>query len=288
MRQDRERERVTLFLFFSQINLLCRLAFISLIEFFTAEFSRWSISTSILRVIRVLRFISLVVSYSPQLKMSLNALHRSRVAAFNLCAFLLLIVFVYALIGYGAFKAADEESFAVSQFSFNTTLGSILTLFQISTSAGWDGTYEELLEDDNNAFGVFVYIWSFLFICIMIIMNLMLTIILSYYQLAMATELENSKKLSAHDLNEFNEKWRVFAVPNRPLFINKVELPALINALGRSSSLRSGFEIADENIQLLGIPAHNEHQLYYGEVLIALNKNRLKQQIRVEASKGKK
>lgn len=229
-----------------------------------------------LRVIRVIRFVPLLVSHSPQLRMSLQALNRSRIAAINMCVFLSLIIFVYALIGFGAFKNAAEES--SEQISFNTVLGSIFTLFQISTSAGWDGIYEKLIAADHNAFYLFLYFWSFLFICIMTIMNLMLTIILCYYKLASDRESEMSKNLSTHDLNEFNEKWKAIAAPNRPLFINRVQLPALINNLGKSSSLRSGFGITDESIQLLGIPVHNEHQLYYGEVLIALNKNRLKQQ----------
>lgn len=242
------------------------------------EFSHTIISVSILRVIRVLRFVPLFVSYSPQLKMGLQALRRSRIAAFNLCVFLFLIIFVYAMIGFGAFKNPNEESLKESkQISFNTVLGSIFTLFQISTSAGWDGIYEQLIAAHHNAFVLFLYLWSFLFICIMVIMNLMLTIILCYYGLASDTESETSKHLSTHDLNDFNEKWKAHAAPNRPLFINKVQLPALINNLGKSSSLRSGFVITDESVQLLGIPVHNENQLYYGEVLIALNNNRLKQ-----------
>lgn len=247
------------------------------------EFAHTAISVSMLRVIRVIRFVPLFVSYSPQLKMSLQALYRSRIAAFNLCVFLFLIIVVYAIIGFGAFQNSTARLPPNKQISFNNITGAIFLLFQISTSAGWDGTYEKLI-DEYNTFSVFVYFWSFLFICIMIIMNLMLTIILCYYKIASETEFE-SKDLSIAALNDFNEKWKAIAAPNHPLFINKAQLPALINSLGKSSSLHSGFVITDENIQLLGIPVHNEQQLYYGEVLIALNKNRLKQ--RTCAKNGK-
>lgn len=234
------------------------------------------ISVNMLRVIRVIRFIPLLVSYSPQLKMSLQALYRSRVAAFNLCAFLFVIVLVYALIGFGAFKNASAPPPPQNEeMSFDNIMGAIFILIQISTSAGWDGNYEQLI-GEYHPFNVFVYFWSFLFICIMIIMNLMLTIILCYYKLASEMEFE-STDLSAADRNDFIEKWKAISAPNRPLFIHKAQLPALINSLGKSSALRSGFVITDENIQLLGIPMHNQQQLYYGEVLIALNKNRLKQ-----------
>lgn len=240
------------------------------------EFYRTTISVTVFRVFRVMRFIQLFVSYSPQLKMSLQALYRSRIAAFNLCVFLFLTIMVYALIGIGAFKNATEKlSPQNDRISFHTIGGAIILLVQIGTSAGWDGIYHRLIfNDDYHPFIVFLYIWSFLFICIMTIMNIMLTIILCYYQMASEVESE-SKKLSTADLNDFNEKWKAIASPNRPLFISKAQLPTLINCLGKSSTLRSGFITTDENIQLLGIPMHNEQQLYYGEVLIALNKNRL-------------
>lgn len=247
-------------------------------EFIMTEFARYVISVSLLRIIRVMRFIPLLVPHSPQLRMSLRALYRSRIAAFNLCGFLSLIIFVYALIGIGAFKnVTDKLAPPNDRISFNNLSGAIILLVQISTSAGWDGIYIKLIKD-YHPFVVFLYIWSFLFICIMIIMNIMLTIILCYYYMASEMESE-TKKLPTTDQNDFNEKWKAITSPNRPLFINKVQLPMLINNLEKSSSLRSGFITTDENIQLLGIPVHNEQQMHYGEVLIALNKNRLKKKL---------
>lgn len=234
------------------------------------------ISVSLLRVIRIFRFIPLLSAYSPQLKMSLQALYRSRNAALHLCAFLFLIVYVYALIGVGAFKDATGLSNQINErISFRNVSGAIILLIEISTSAGWDGTYERLLHDYNK-FAVLLYLWSFLFICIMTILNLVLTIILTYYKMASDVDFE-STQLACADQNDFHDKWQAIAAPDRPQFINKAQLPALINNLGKSSTLRWGFVPTDENIQLLGIPLHNEQQVNYGEVLIALNKNRLRQ-----------
>lgn len=241
-----------------------------------SEFSDKAISVSMLRVIRVIRFIPLFVAYSPQLKMALQALYRSRIAAFNLCILLFLIIFVYALIGVGAFgNSTGNVAPQNDQISFHNISGAIIILTQIGTTAGWDGVYDALIKDYDQ-FVVFLYLWSFLFICIMIILNLMLNIILSYYKMASEENLK-LEKLSTTDFNDFNAKWKVIAASNQPLFIKKVQLPVLMNNLDKSSSLCPAFAITDENIQLLGIPIHNEQQLYYGEVLIALNRNRLKQ-----------
>lgn len=249
---------------------------VCIIDFIMTDFApKYFISVGLLRIIRVIRFMPLFVTYSPQLKMGLEALRRSRVAAYNLCYFLFMIIFVYALIGVAAFKnAARSVAHGNDQISFHNVDGAVMLLIQISTSAGWDGTYHALIEQ-YNPFVVFLYMWSFLFICILTILNLMLMIILCYFKLAFEMESE-SKQLPTADINDFNNKWKTIASPNRPLFINKVQLPALINNLEKSSSLRAGVNTTDEHIQLLGIPVHNEQQFYYGEVLIALNKNRLK------------
>lgn len=241
-------------------------------ELFMMEFTHSNvISVSLLRVIRVIRFNSLFVSHSPQLKLALSTLNRSKTAVYNLCLFLLLITFVYALIGSSAFKRVSNISDINDRISFYTVGQAIILLIQISTTAGWDGVYSVLVAENHyNAFVIFLYLWSFMYICILIILNLVLTIILNYYTKAQEIETE-STKLQPHDVNDFNEKWQQLATVDEPFFINKAQLPILINRLDKSSSLRASVIPTEENLQLLGIPIRNEQQLYRGEVLIALN-----------------
>lgn len=233
------------------------------------------VSVSLLRVIRVIRFNSLFVSHSPQLKLGLAALNRSKTAAYNLCLFLFLVIFVYALIGSSAFKRVLNVSPINDQISFYTVGQAIILLVQISTSAGWDSVYEALVARNHyNGFVIFLYLWSFLYICILIIINLVLTIIMNYYTKAYDIET-GTKKLRINDINDFNEAWLTLATVDEPHFINKTQLPILINRLDKSSSLRTSVIPTDENLQLLGIPIRNEQQVYRGEVLIALNRARI-------------
>lgn len=102
----------------------------------------------------------------------------------------------------------------------------------------------------------------------------MLTIIRNYYSQASEQESE-LRKLQTANPNDFKEKWTSVATRDQPLFINKAQLPVVLNRLDESSSLR--IFPNDENIQLLGIPIRNEGQFYLGDVLIALNQARLKQ-----------
>lgn len=231
----------------------------------------------LLRVIRVLRFRSLFTERSPGLRTALEALQRSKRAAFNLNLFLFLIIFIYSLIGVVSFKSVKNIVPINEGISFHSVGAAMFVLIQISTSAGWDGLYGVLVDENNyNPFSVFLFIWSFLFICILIIVNLILTVILNYYTIANENEIE-STKLRVNDLNDFNDKWKSLTAANDPLFINKTQLSILLNRLDESSALRSSILPTEENIQLLGIPIHNENQLYHGDVLIALNKARSKQ-----------
>lgn len=234
------------------------------------------VSVSLLRVIRVIRFDSLLVTYSPDLRLAFDALRRSKTAAYYLCLFLLLVIFVYSLIGAVAFRNVTNITPINDKISFFTVGQAIILLIQISTSAGWDGVYKALIGQQYNPFVVFLFLWSFLFICILIIVNLVLTIILNYYSKAYESETE-PEKLRSSDLNDFNENWQTIAAPDEPLFINRAQLSILLNRLDKSSALRLSVIPNDENIQLLGIPVHNDQQLYHGDVLIALNKARLRQ-----------
>lgn len=246
----------------------------------------YSNAITLLRVIRVLRFNSLFVSWSPQLKLALKALNSSKTAAFNLCLFLFLITFVYALIGTVSFKHVSNLTPINEKISFKTVGQAFILMIQISTTAGWDGVYNVLVAKNHyNAFVIFLYLWSFLYICIMIIINLVLTIILSYYTNAYEDETEENKR-QTNDINDFNEKWSSIATPEEPLFINKTQLPILLNQLDKLSSLRIGLMPIDENrIQLLGLPVHSG-KLYRGEVLIALNKVRRSMQSHLNKSHG--
>lgn len=250
--------------------------FSSFSEWFLLEITASTIySFSLLRVIRILRFNSLFVAHSTYLKLGLEALGQSKVAARNLLVFLLLIIFVYASIGAVAYRQIVDINEINDKISFHSVQQGLVLMFQISTSAGWDGLYGAIIEDGYNAFGAFVFLWSFLFICILIIVNLVLTIVLNFYTSVCAAE-SDSIQLRPADLNDFNEQWKVIAAPEHPLFINKTQLPVLFDRLDNSSSLRPNTMPTEENIQLLGIPIYDDQQLYHGEVLIALNKARLR------------
>lgn len=243
-----------------------------------AEFGAYVLSPAILRVIRVIRFNSLFVNYSKQLKLALGSLRKSRSAAWHLGAFLFFMICVYALIGIAAFRRATNIFPINDTITFRNFGPALLLIFQISTSAAWDGVYEALISDSHKSrILVALYLLSFLFICILVIVNLMTTVIVNYY---LATEEEDEvKALRASDANDFDQKWQTVAGSENPLVIQKAQLGDLLGRLAATSALRLN-DVDNESIKLLGIPLRNKDQYYRGDVLIALNKERLRRSVK--------
>lgn len=254
------------------------MAFLLISEFLLIEFTHTSIiSISLLRVFRIIRFNSLITNLSKQLKLGLDSLKRSKLAAYNLSLFLILVIFVYGLVGVVAFRRVAHIFSINENVSFHTIGQSFILLYQISTSAGWDGVYTALkLQNQFNAFLIALYVLSFLLISIFVTLNLVITVILNFYVKSLEIE-EESRKLKPNDLSNFNEKWQSIAQSNEPLFIQKNQLIEFLKNLDSSSSLLNSITINEENVKLLGIPLREEKKYYRGDVLIALNRARLRQ-----------
>lgn len=224
---------------------------------------------------RIVRFNSMITKVSPQLKQAFKSLSQSKWVAYHLGLFLFLITLVYGMIGVVAFGRISHIFPINENISFYRLGRSMIVLIQISTSAGWDMAYIALIKHFN-PFLVALYILSYLIICIFITINLVLTVVLNYYTSCVEIA-EKATKLNQRDLLEFNGAWQLLAQHDRPLFIQKSQLLQLLQKLDPTSSLRSSFDTSEENVRLLGIPLHEDQTYYRGEVLIALNRARLRQ-----------
>lgn len=223
---------------------------------------------------RIARFNPIITSLSPQLQQAFKSLSQSKWVAYHLGLFLFLITMVYGMIGVVAFSRISHIFPINDNVSFHRLGHSMILLMQISTTAGWDAVYITLIKHFN-PFLIALYILSYMFICIFVTINLVLTVVLNYYTSCIEAE-EIAQKLGHHDLSNFNETWQSLALTERPALIRKAQLIQLLNKLDAASSLRRAIEINDENIRLLGIPLREDQTYYRGDVLIALNRARLR------------
>nr|XP_020635454.1 sodium channel protein type 5 subunit alpha-like [Pogona vitticeps] len=213
---------------------------------------------SILRVIRVARISRLLrlIRGAKGLRTLLFALLMSLPALVNIGLLLFLIMFIYAIFGMTNFACASWTGGIDNIFNFQTFGGSMLCLFQITTSAGWNDLLNPMLGSNSNSTcagkaerggpcvnrGLAIaYFVSYIIISFLIVVNMYIAVILE--NLNVATE-ESTEPLGDDDFEIFYEVWAKFD-PQATQFI--------------SYSALSNF--ADSLVEPLRIPKPNRRQL---------------------------
>lgn len=202
-----------------------------------------------------------------------SVLHATQPIVCQLLLLFVIITSVYAIIGIVLFGQVLVIFDSNPSINFQTFEGSFITLFQISTGAGWDGVYEALT-GHRSQFVIIVYLLTYLYFSIAIYLNIMMSIILEYYR--EATACQQLAQLAVADFNDFNQKWQRLATNDEPKFIAKTKLKDLVNSLSAESTLRLA-SFSDLDLKLLGIPERKIDSIHHGDVLIALNRHRVAQ-----------
>ncbi|GAB1286380.1 Sodium channel protein [Apodemus speciosus] len=177
---------------------------------------------------------------------SLFALMMSLPALFNIGLLLFLVMFIYAIFGMSNFAYVKREVGIDDMFNFETFGNSMICLFQITTSAGWDGLLAPILnsgppdcdpEKDhpgssvkgdcgNPSVGIFFFV-SYIIISFLVVVNMYIAVILENF--SVATE-ESAEPLSEDDFEMFYEVWEKFD-PDATQFIEFCKLSDFAAAL---------------------------------------------------------
>lgn len=147
-------------------------------------------------------------------------------ALFNIGLLLFLVMFIYAIFGMANFAYVKKQDGIDDMFNFETFGNSMICLFQISTSAGWDnllspimsGSHEECdvtyVNTGTNTRGNcgspsvgIAFFVSYIIISFLIVVNMYIAIILENF--SVATE-ESTEPLSEDDFEMFYEVWEKF------------------------------------------------------------------------------
>lgn len=190
----------------------------------------------IVRLARIGRILRLVRA-ARGIRTLLFALMMSLPSLFNIGLLLFLIMFIYAILGMNWFSKVNPESGIDDIFNFKTFAGSMLCLFQISTSAGWDSLLSPMLrskESCNNSSenchlpGIATsYFVSYIIISFLIVVNMYIAVILENFNTA--TE-ESEDPLGEDDFDIFYEVWEKFD-PEATQFIEYSALSDFADAL---------------------------------------------------------
>ncbi|XP_027015707.1 sodium channel, voltage-gated, type I like, alpha b isoform X1 [Tachysurus fulvidraco] len=222
---------------------------LSIVGMFLSEvIEKYFVSPTLFRVIRLARIgrILRLIKGAKGIRTLLFALMMSLPALFNIGLLLFLVMFIYAIFGMSNFAYVKHEAGIDDMFNFETFGNSMLCLFQITTSAGWDGLLAPILnkrEPDcdsetehpgssyrgdcgNPSVGIFFFV-SYIIICFLIVVNMYIAVILENF--SVATE-ESAEPLSEDDFEMFYEVWERFD-PNATQFVEYDKLSDFADAL---------------------------------------------------------
>uniref|UniRef100_A0A8C3IHS6 Sodium voltage-gated channel alpha subunit 2 n=1 Tax=Chrysemys picta bellii TaxID=8478 RepID=A0A8C3IHS6_CHRPI len=121
---------------------------LSIVGMFLADLiEKYFVSPTLFRVIRLARIgrILRLIKGAKGIRTLLFALMMSLPALFNIGLLLFLVMFIYAIFGMSNFAYVKREVGIDDMFNFETFGNSMICLFQITTSAGWDGLLAPIL-----------------------------------------------------------------------------------------------------------------------------------------------
>ncbi|TKC49943.1 hypothetical protein EI555_020366, partial [Monodon monoceros] len=222
---------------------------LSIVGMFLAELiEKYFVSPTLFRVIRLARIgrILRLIKGAKGIRTLLFALMMSLPALFNIGLLLFLVMFIYAIFGMSNFAYVKREVGIDDMFNFETFGNSMICLFQITTSAGWDGLLAPILNSKppdcdpnkvnpgssvkgdcgNPSVGIFFFV-SYIIISFLVVVNMYIAVILENF--SVATE-ESAEPLSEDDFEMFYEVWEKFD-PNATQFMEFEKLSQFAAAL---------------------------------------------------------
>ncbi|XP_068197256.1 sodium channel protein type 5 subunit alpha-like [Antennarius striatus] len=189
---------------------------------------KYFVSPTLFRVIRLARIgrVLRLIRAAKGIRTLLFALMMSMPALFNIGLLLFLVMFIYSIFGMANFAYVKKQDGIDDMFNFETFGNSMICLFQISTSAGWDNLLSPIMstspeECDLNfvntgtntrgncgspSVGIAFFV-SYIIISFLIVVNMYIAIILENF--SVATE-ESTEPLSEDDFEMFYEVWEKF------------------------------------------------------------------------------
>ncbi|OXB72790.1 UNVERIFIED_CONTAM: hypothetical protein H355_002176 [Colinus virginianus] len=260
---------------------------LSIVGMFLAKvIEKYFVSPTLFRVIRLARIgrILRLIKGAKGIRTLLFALMMSLPALFNIGLLLFLVMFIYAIFGMSNFAYVKREDGIDDMFNFETFGNSMICLFQITTSAGWNGLLAPILNsgepdcDPNKAHpgssvkgdcgnpsvGIFFFV-SYIIISFLVVVNMYIAVILENF--SVATE-ESAEPLGEDDFEMFYEVWEKYD-PDATQFIEYSKLSDF------AASLDPPLLIAKPNkVQLIAmdLPMVSGDRIHCLDILFAFTK----------------
>ncbi|XP_040187412.1 sodium channel protein type 4 subunit alpha isoform X1 [Rana temporaria] len=248
--------------------------------------AEYFVSPTLFRVIRLARIgrVLRLIKSAKGIRTLLFALMMSLPALFNIGLLLFLVMFIYSIFGMSNFAYVKKESGVDDIFNFETFGNSIICLFQITTSAGWDGLLNPILNSGppdcdphmenpgtavvgncgNPSMGI-VFFCSYIIVSFLIVVNMYIAIILENFNVA--TE-ESSEPLCEDDFEMFYETWEKFD-PGATQFVEYSRMSDFVDTLQEPLRIPKPNKI---KLVTLDLPMVTGEKIHCLDILFALTK----------------
>ncbi|KAF6718453.1 Sodium channel protein type 2 subunit alpha [Oryzias melastigma] len=247
---------------------------------------KYFVSPTLFRVIRLARIgrVLRLIRAAKGIRTLLFALMMSMPALFNIGLLLFLVMFIYAIFGMANFAYVKKQDGIDDMFNFETFGNSIICLFQISTSAGWDNLLSPIMSNSpeecdvhfintgtntrgncgNPSMGIAFFV-SYIIISFLIVVNMYIAIILENF--SVATE-ESTEPLSEDDFEMFYEVWEKFD-SEATQFIEFSMLPSFADALSEPLRIAKPNKI---HLISMDLPMVSGDRIHCLDILFAFTK----------------
>uniref|UniRef100_A0A672HIN6 Sodium channel protein n=1 Tax=Salarias fasciatus TaxID=181472 RepID=A0A672HIN6_SALFA len=244
---------------------------------------KYFVSPTLFRVIRLARIgrVLRLIRGAKGIRTLLFALMMSLPALFNIGLLLFLIMFIFSIFGMSNFAYVKKEAMIDDMFNFESFGNSMICLFMITTSAGWDGLLSPIMntppdcEPDwenpgsavrgncgSPAVGI-VFFTTYIIMSFLVVVNMYIAIILENFNVA--TE-ESADPLCEDDFEMFYETWEKFD-PDASQFIQYSELSHFCDTLKDPLRIPKPNTIKLIHMDLPLVPGDKIHCL---DILLAL------------------
>lgn len=263
------------------------------IIFESASLEGMFISPTLLRVVRVFRIgrVLRLVKSAKGIRKLLFALIISLPALFNIATLLFLFMFIFAIVGMTFFKNVRHRDALDDFVNFETFPRSMLLLFRLCTSAGWNDVLYPLIDgiDCNNThyidtLGVpqedpggdcssqplaVIFFTSYLFLTYMIIINMYIAVILENFSQAHEQE---EIGITEDDFDAFYLEWEHYD-PHATQYIKLEDLSVFLSQLDAPLGVPRPNSMA---IVSFNLPITSGERIHCLDVLTALVKRALR------------
>ncbi|KAG7325513.1 hypothetical protein KOW79_011829 [Hemibagrus wyckioides] len=248
---------------------------------------KYFVSPTLFRVIRLARIgrVLRLIKGAKGIRTLLFALMMSLPALFNIGLLLFLIMFIFSIFGMSNFAYVKKEAGVDDIFNFETFGNSILCLFEITTSAGWDGLLLPMLNSGppdcdpnienpgtlvrgncgNPGMGI-MFFCSYIIMSFLVVVNMYIAIILENFNVA---QEESSDLLCEEDFEMFNETWERFDIEGTQ-FLDYDHVFAFVDALQEPLRIHKPNKITLVNMDLPVVIGDKIHCL---DILLAVTQH---------------